>query len=36
MPRIVLSVMMVILFAASAYAEEVVATVNGTSLTQMT
>jgi len=34
MPRIVLSVMMVILFAASAYAEEVVATVNGTSLTQ--
>jgi foldase protein PrsA len=35
MPRIVLSVLMVILFAASAYAEEiVVATVNGTSLTQ--
>ena len=34
MPRIVLSVMMVILFAASAYAQEVVATVNGTSLTQ--
>jgi parvulin-like peptidyl-prolyl isomerase len=34
MPRIVLSVMMVILFAASAYAEEVVAKVNGTSLTQ--
>jgi parvulin-like peptidyl-prolyl isomerase len=34
MPRIVLSVMMVILFAASAHAEEVVATVNGTSLTQ--
>jgi parvulin-like peptidyl-prolyl isomerase len=34
MPRIVLSVMMVILFAASSYAQEVVATVNGTSLTQ--
>jgi len=34
MPRIVLSVIMVILFAASSYAEEVVATVNGTSLTQ--
>jgi peptidyl-prolyl cis-trans isomerase C len=34
MPRIVLSVMMIILFAAPAYAEEVVATVNGTSLTQ--
>lgn len=34
MPRIVLSVLMVILFAASSYAEEVVAKVNGTSLTQ--
>jgi len=34
MPRIVLSVIMVILFAASSYAEEVVATVNDTSLTQ--
>jgi len=34
MLRIVLSVMMVILFAASSYADEVVARVNGTSLTQ--
>ena len=34
MPRIVLSVIMVVLFAASSYAQEVVATVNGTSLTQ--
>jgi len=34
MPRIVLSVMMVVLFATASYAEEVVATVNGTSLTQ--
>jgi parvulin-like peptidyl-prolyl isomerase len=34
MPRIVLSVMMVVLFAASSYAQAVVAMVNGTSLTQ--
>jgi len=34
MPRIVLSVIMVVFFAASSYAQEVVATVNGTSLTQ--
>jgi parvulin-like peptidyl-prolyl isomerase len=34
MPRIVLSVIMVILFAASAHASEVVAIVNGTVLTQ--
>lgn len=34
MPSIVLSVIMVVLFAASSYAQEVVATVNGTSLTQ--
>jgi parvulin-like peptidyl-prolyl isomerase len=34
MPTIVLSVMMVFLFAVSSYAQEVVATVNGTSLTQ--
>jgi parvulin-like peptidyl-prolyl isomerase len=34
MPRIVLSVIMVILFAASSHAAEVVAIVNGTALTQ--